>query len=92
MHTVTLPRCRRPASYTAQFVILYDFLTYFAWLRLKAVIGDSEVGEYAATVGRDLESCTKALGRWRSMCGDTLPRPDENAAHAHRPGGIDVCR
>ena len=38
---VRLPRCRRPASYSGRLVVLYDFLTYLAWLRLNAVIGDS---------------------------------------------------
>jgi tetratricopeptide (TPR) repeat protein len=41
IQTVRLPRCRRPASYSGQLVVLYDFLTYLAWLRLNAVIGDS---------------------------------------------------
>ena len=39
-HTVRLLRCRRPASYSGQLVVLYDFLTYLAWLRLNEVIAD----------------------------------------------------
>ena len=31
-----------------------------AWVRLKAVIGESELGEYTGTVVRDQESRTKA--------------------------------
>jgi hypothetical protein len=57
---VRLPRCRRPASYSGQFAVLYECLTYLAWLRLKAVIGESELGEYTETVIRNQESRTKA--------------------------------
>jgi len=63
IHTVRLPRCRRPASYSGQFVVLYDFLTYFAWLRLKAVIAESELGEFAGTVVRAQKLCTKTAGK-----------------------------
>jgi hypothetical protein len=45
IQTVRLPRCRSPVSYSGQFVVLYEPLTYLAWLRLKAVISNSKVQE-----------------------------------------------
>ncbi len=57
IHTVRLPRERRPASYFGQFCTRYCFFTYLAWLRLKLLILPLSAG-YG-------HSCTKAAGHPR---------------------------
>jgi hypothetical protein len=55
----------QPASYSGQFVILYAPLTYLAWLRLKAVIGNSRIPGYTQTARMAQRAMHQGSGTWQ---------------------------